>query len=111
MAVVRVAPNVKVGFHEDGLDLRLVEDIDHMNFRELPVNTLLGWQQSDRDILLRTSDEQDREVATQYFYLDGNALRIRQPVMPSMLTRDTQIIHQDCLCYLMERMTLPNHVI
>jgi succinylglutamate desuccinylase/aspartoacylase family protein len=111
VAVVRLAPNVKVGFHEDGLDLRLVEDIDHMNFRELPINTLLGWQQSDSDILLRTSDEQDREVATQYFYLDGNALRIRQPVMPSMLTRDTQIIHQDCLCYLMERMTLPNHVI
>ena len=110
VAVVRLAPDVQVGFHEDGLDLRLVEDIDHMNFRELPINTLLGWQQSDSDILLRVSDEQDREVAAQYFYLDGNALRIRQPVMPSMLTRDTQIIRQDCLCYLMERMTLPKHV-
>lgn len=109
VAVVRLAPDVQVGFHEDGLDLRLVENIDHMNFRELPTNTLFGWQQTDNNILLRISDEQDREVADQYFYLDGNALKIRQPVMPSMLTRDTQIIRQDCLCYLMERMTLPEY--
>lgn len=110
VAVVRLAPDVKVGFQEDGLDLRLVDDIDHMNFRELPINSLLGWQQSNSDMLLRISDEQDREVAAQYIYLDGNALRTRHPVMPSMLTRDTQIIRQDCLCYLMERMTLPDHV-
>ena len=111
VAIVRIAPDVKVGFHEDGLDLRLVENIDHMNFRELPINTLFGWQQSDSEILLRTSDEQDREVAARYFYLDGDALKTRHPVMPSMLTRDTKIIRQDCLCYLMERMPLPQHII
>ena len=110
VAVVRLAPGVHVGFQEDGLDLRLVENIDHMNFRELPANTLLGWQNSNHEILLRISDEQDREVAGHYFYLDGHALRIRYPVMPSMLTRDTHIIRQDCLCYLMERMTLPKYI-
>lgn len=26
--------------------------------------------------------------------------------MPAMLTRDAQIIQQDCLCYLMEQMEL-----
>ena len=107
VAVVRIAPDVQVGFHEDGLDLRLVDNIDRLNFRELPVNTLLGWQQSGSNILLRTADEQDREVASHYFRLDGKALRIRRSVMPSMLTRDTRVIRQDCLCYLMERMTLP----
>ncbi|GJL71575.1 MAG: hypothetical protein NMNS01_07740 [Nitrosomonas sp.] len=110
VAVVRLAPEVQVGFRENGLDLRLVDNIDHMNFRELPINTLFGWQQMNNNILLRISDEQDREVADHYFYLDGNALKTRQPVMPSMLTRDTQIIRQDCLCYLMERMTLPGYV-
>ncbi|MDP1558607.1 MAG: M14 family metallopeptidase [Nitrosomonas sp.] len=108
VAVVRVAPGAQIGFHEDGLDLRLVDNIDYLNFRELPVGTLLGWQQSDGEILLKTTDEQDREVSGDYFYLDGKALRVRCPVMPSMLTRDTRIIRQDCLCYLMERMTIPN---
>ena len=110
VAIVRVAPDVEVGFHEgDKLDLRLVDNIDHLNFRELPVNTLLGWQKSDNNILLKTTNEQDKEVTNDYFYLDGKALKTRRPVMPSMLTRNTQIIRQDCLCYLMERMTLASH--
>lgn len=109
VAVVRVAPGVRVGFHGEDLDLRLVGDLDQLNFRELPANTLLGWQPLDREILLKATDEQDREVAGRYFYLVGSELRTCRPVMPSMLTRDILIIRQDCLCYLMERMTLPKH--
>lgn len=110
VAVVRIAPGIKIGFHEENLDLRLVDNIDHLNFRELPINTLMGWQQADRGILLQTFDEQNREISGEYFYLDGEALRIRHPVMPSMLTRDTRVIRQDCLCYLMERMVVPDYV-
>ena len=107
VAVVHVVPGTLIGFQEDGLDLRLVDDIDHLNFRELPINTLLGWQQKNSELLLKILDEQDQEVSSDYLHLDGTALRIRRPLMPSMLTRDTQVIHQDCLCYLMERMALP----
>lgn len=109
VAVVRVAPNKQIGFHSDNLDIRFVDNIDHLNFCELPVNTVLGWQQSNSELLLKTTDEQDQEVSDNYFHLDGNALRLRRPVMPSMLTRDTRIIRQDCLCYLMERLSLPAH--
>jgi len=28
-------------------------------------------------------------------------------LMPAMLTRDKRVIRQDCLCYLMERISLP----
>ncbi|MCB1948761.1 MAG: peptidase M14 [Burkholderiales bacterium] len=105
VAVVRVAPGITVGFQEDELDLRLIDNIDHLNFRELPFNTLIGWQKNENALVLRTADEQDQEVSDRYFHLDGNALRISRPVMPSMLTRNIQVIHQDCLCYLMERLT------
>jgi hypothetical protein len=108
VAVVRIAPELRVGFHGEDLDLRLVDDLDQMNFHELPANTLLGWQRSDRGVLLVVTDEQDQEVNASYFYLDGTEIRTCRPVMPSMLTRDIRIIHQDCLCYLMERMQLPN---
>ncbi len=108
VAVVRIAPGIQIGFQEETLDLRLVEDIDHLNFQELPVNTLVGWQHSNGKLALITTDEQDREVTDDYFHLDGTALRVRRPIMPSMLTRDTTIIRQDCLCYLMERLAIPN---
>jgi hypothetical protein len=34
--------------------------------------------------------------------VDGK-IRLRVPVMPSMLTLDERVVRQDCLCYLMER--------
>ncbi|MCH9638860.1 MAG: succinylglutamate desuccinylase/aspartoacylase family protein [Betaproteobacteria bacterium] len=108
VAIVRIAPGTQIGFQDKDLDLCLVDNIDHLNFRELPINTLIGWQQLDRELVLRTVDEQDREVSDHYFHLDGTALRVRKPIMPSMLTRDTKIIRQDCLCYLMERLAVPN---
>ncbi|SEN02432.1 M14 family metallopeptidase [Nitrosomonas marina] len=110
VAVVRIAPGKTVGFQEDEPDLRLIDNIDHLNFRELPHNTLIGWQKNQSELVLRTADERDREVSDRYFHLDGDTLRISRPVMPSMLTRNIQVIHQDCLCYLMERLTLPEQV-
>ena len=107
VATVRLADDVTVGFDENGLDLRLVENIDHLNFHELPPNTLFGWQHSSDEVLLRAYDEKDREVSCNYFYLDDKALKTCRRVMPAMLTRDTRVIRQDCLCYLMVRMTLP----
>ncbi len=107
VAVVRIAPEVQVGLYGKDLDLRLVDDLDQLNFQELPANTLLGWQQPGCDILIKATDEQDQEVTRRYFYLEGTELRTCRPVMPSMLTRDISIIRQDCLCYLMERIALP----
>jgi hypothetical protein len=52
---------------------------------------------------LEIYDEQGCEVSDQYFLVDENELRLRSPVIPSMLTRDQSVIRQDCLCYLMER--------
>ncbi|MGB5563477.1 MAG: peptidase M14, partial [Sedimenticolaceae bacterium] len=52
---------------------------------------------------LDVRDEQDRQVAADYFDLEEGRLVTRVPVMPSMLTCDPEVIRQDCLCYLMER--------
>jgi hypothetical protein len=37
-------------------------------------------------------------------------LVLARPLMPSMLTRDAQVVRQDCLCYFMERLPLPRPV-
>ena len=55
-------------------------------------------------------DEAGREVAQRYFVREGDALCTRLPLMLSMLTLDSEVIRQDCLCYLMERIDLPQPV-
>ncbi len=103
VAQVKVPQDVRFGFDEPDVDLRLAPDIDHLNFRELPSGTALGQVNGGDNVVLEVRDEQGRDVRDQFFLVDGDQLRIRVPVMPSMLTKDRHVIRQDCLCYLMER--------
>ncbi|MCW9021542.1 MAG: peptidase M14, partial [Sedimenticola sp.] len=48
-------------------------------------------------------DEQGADVSDRFLQVERGELRLRLPVMPSMITRDCRVIRQDCFCYLMER--------
>ena len=52
---------------------------------------------------LDVRDEQGQDVGERFFEVEGGELRLRQSLMPSMLTRNQAVIRQDCLGYLMER--------
>ena len=103
VAVVRVPDGVPFGFEPVAGGLHLVQDLDHLNFRELPTGTQFGWVRCGGGACVTACDEQGGDVTADYFEVDDGILLTRQPVMPSMLTLDTTVIRQDCLCYLMER--------
>jgi succinylglutamate desuccinylase len=108
VATVKVRPEVTVGFEREDLTLR--GDLDHLNFLDLPAGTGLGQVRPDLDDpaqVVTAVNEAGADVVGDYFRIAGAELRTRQPVMPAMLTRDPDIIRQDCLCYLMERMAPP----
>jgi len=103
VAIVRVPQEVSFGFGEQGYTMDFNADLDRLNFRELPVGTSFGRVNEAAQLPLRVRDEQDRDVGERYFEVEQGHLKTRLPVMPSMLTCDTTVIRQDCLCYLMER--------
>ena len=103
VAVVRVPPDVPFSFGEHGGAISFPRDLDRMNFRELPVGSLIAECDTGGEQPLDVRDEQDRQVAADYFDLEEGRLVTRVPVMPSMLTCNPEVIRQDCLCYLMER--------
>lgn len=104
VATVKVPDAVSFGFHDNAVDLRLVSNIDHLNFRELPAGTQLGWLRSGAAITLDVRDDDDRPVYERYFATADGALRTVRSFMPSMFTLDERVIRQDCLGYLMERL-------
>jgi succinylglutamate desuccinylase len=104
VATVKIPEQVSFGFERDNVDLRLVEGIDHLNFRELPANTVLGRVRDGATPRLDVSDEHGRDVYDRYFRIERETLLTNCPFMPSMLTLDEKIIRQDCLGYLMERL-------
>ena len=106
VAIVKVPPDVSFCFKEDLCDINFADDIDHMNFRELPVNTTLGWLNTNDKIVLDARDEDGVDITARYFDFSEGEISTAQPVMPSMLTLDERVIRQDCLCYLMERVEM-----
>ncbi|MDV3237268.1 MAG: M14 family metallopeptidase [Gammaproteobacteria bacterium] len=106
VATVKVPDGVCFGFDDGAHDLRLVPDLDHLNFRELPAGTRLGRVVRTDGLPLEVWDELGRDVAARFFAVEEGELRTRRPVMPSMFTLDERVIRQDCLGYLMERYQL-----
>lgn len=104
VAIVKVADGVSLGVGDGSAELNLETDIDHFNFRELPPGTRLGVVALHCAMPLVAVNEAGKDVAAEYFQIKDGALVTRRAAMPAMLTRDTRIIRQDCLCYLMERL-------
>ncbi|HDK37480.1 MAG TPA: peptidase M14 [Thiolapillus brandeum] len=106
VAIVKIPPEVSFGFGCQNHDLCLLDDLEVLNFREIPAGTSFGRVDKDRGIPLDVKNESNHDVAARYFTVENGELLTRTPVMPSMLTRNEAVIRQDCLCYLMERYDL-----
>lgn len=103
IATVKVPASLSFGFTDDNVDIRFVNDLDHLNFRELPVETTFGWVRSGSNARLHVRDESGMDASERFFNLQDGEIRTRLPVIPALLTLSVQAIRQDCLCYLMER--------
>jgi succinylglutamate desuccinylase len=104
VAVVKVPEKITLSIGDTTADLCLEENIDHLNFRELEPGTRLGLVSKGCPTPLHVLDDNNQEVSSRYFEVGNGQLLTRRAAMPAMLTRDTRIIRQDCLCYLMERL-------
>ncbi|MCC5858673.1 MAG: succinylglutamate desuccinylase/aspartoacylase family protein [Ectothiorhodospiraceae bacterium] len=106
VARVRIPETQTFGFGEQAQGIRFFEDLERMNFRELPAGTPIAAY-TGPGVPLLVEDDQGEDVAERYFRDAGGELVTARGFMPSMLTLDERVIRQDCLCYLMERLALP----
>ena len=107
VATVKVPDEVSFDFGSADADIRFVPELDHYNFRELTRGELLGYIAAGSQARLSVQDEQGEDVGARLFDYRAGEITLRQVLMPAMLTRDERVIRQDCLCYLMERISLP----
>ncbi len=103
VAIVKMPHGISFGFGDAEADICFAEDLDHLNFLELPPGTALGSVAPGLGLGLEVYSEQGDVVTDRYFVLEQGELRLRKTVIPSMLTKDHAAIRDDCLCYLMER--------
>jgi len=101
---VRLRPGVVVCFDDHvhpEYQLTLRSDIDTHNFRTLEPGTVVGWLRDDCDWPFTATGADGREVSHEHFVQSGNELRFATERVPVMMTTNSQVAAQDCLCYLM----------
>lgn len=111
-AAVHVDSDCSFAFGEEqdsgngDIDLVLDGDIDRMNFTELPPGTAIATRnRADRSLLVAV-DTDGHDCTNDWFRLDRGRVVTQRPAMPAMLSTNAEIVRQDCLCYLMERMRI-----
>ncbi|MCX7673999.1 MAG: M14 family metallopeptidase [Thiobacillaceae bacterium] len=107
VATVRVPEHVSIGFDGEGADLVFPPDLDALNFRELPAGSVLARLRRGLGCPVEVTDETGADVSRQLIDCRDGQVRLRRRLMPAMLTTEVEIIRQDCLCYLMERLPHP----
>ncbi len=107
VATVKIPGEYRFGFDHQDYDLWLDSEIEYFNFRELPMGTTIGKIAGSKEIPLSVTNEQGTDVSQDYFSIIDSRLVTSKPIIPAMITLDTEVIRKDCLCYLMEHYPLP----
>jgi succinylglutamate desuccinylase len=108
VATVKIPEAITFSFDASAADLQFSADLEWFNFRETPAGTVFARCARHAALCMDVRNEDGEAVGERFFERDGELIRLRHPVMPSMLTRDERVIRQDCLCYFMERYPLPS---
>jgi hypothetical protein len=91
---------------EDPAPLVLTGGVEAVNFHVLGRGTVFGASTLAVDRVFRVLDVDHRDVTEDYFEHDGEAILLKEDVVPAMYTTDPYVVRQDCLCYFMERMAI-----
>ena len=105
VATVRVPPEVSFGFGDVLADIDFDPRLDHLNFRQLDPGTAIG--RCRMSLPLDVRDEAQRDVLGEFFECKNGTISLKRETTPAMLTLDIRAVRQDCLCYLMERLAIP----
>lgn len=110
VATVKVADDALFGFGNVPTDVAFRENLDVLNFQELPTGISMGDINGGPARPITATDSNGIDVTDRYFRFDRNRIETTREIMPSMLTLDRRVIQQDCLCYLMERIHFEDHI-
>ena len=102
VATIRVPEGVRVGVNDASASVNLSADLDVWNWSNMPGGTAIAELQSDDGLVLEVRNAAGEDVSGYYLRRNENRLEAAKPLIPAMISLDTRIIRQDCLCYLLE---------
>ena len=94
MARIQISAESRIGFDRDcgERDFCFVENLDMLNFSELPENTLLDWK-NNPNLKLSVAEPLGKEMESVFPHYEGNEIRLKRSVIPSMLTTNESSVY------------------
>lgn len=106
-AVLKIPESITLSIDGDEADIRLLADIESMNFCTLQADRVLATTAAHLAIEpLQVRGFADEPIEG-LLLRNGAELRLKEGATAAMLTRDVRAIRQDCLGYLMQRIAHP----
>ena len=81
VAQITIHNHVSFGFRDNNADFGLIDDLDHMNFTEIPAGTVFGKLTGNTNLPVTAKGETGEDMTEQYFSISGNKLIINKPVI------------------------------
>ncbi|MBF0415992.1 MAG: succinylglutamate desuccinylase/aspartoacylase family protein [Magnetococcales bacterium] len=104
VATITIPEGLSFGFAPgEGEALVLSVDPPRQNFQVVAKGTVWGTCSREEGHRFRVTDENHRDVFARYFVWEEGRIKAACDLIPAMLTWNHQIIRQDCLGYLLER--------
>ena len=104
VGAVVIEPGQTVGFDQNHASVNLRSDLESRNFSPLGKGFVWGTYQGP-NCALRVINEHSEDLTANFFVFDGRTISLKTETTIAMLTTDPQAISQDCLCYLMMKIT------
>ncbi|MBC87471.1 MAG: peptidase M14 [Bdellovibrionaceae bacterium] len=86
-------------------DFSFFPHFDELNFQSVKVGESIGLVNNEKAKII-VLDEKGEDRSSEYFTYEEGVIRFKKSCVPSMFTKDVRVIHQDCLGYLMEELSV-----
>lgn len=100
-AMLNIPDEVSFAFDpEADADLLFDTDFESRNFTLLDPNQVFGYTRIERPLAI--TDEQGLDITDATMRVDDGRIYLNYTMMPAMITRNQEVVRQDCLCYLLQ---------
>jgi len=81
-------------------DIRFDSDFEDRNFTLVDPRQIFAYTRIERPLSI--TDQQGHDITDDVLRVDEGCIYLNSTMMPAMITRNKEIVRQDCLCYLMQ---------
>ena len=99
--MLNIPDHISFAFDRDAdADLLFEPDFEDRNFTLFDPHQVFGHTRVARPLAI--TDEQGLDITDDTVRIDDGCIFLNYTMMPAMITRNREVVRQDCLCYLLQ---------